>query len=54
MGRGSDVASATRLPVFPIRENRNHGFWLIVSPPDAKWKAPYSARFHSGASAPGG
>ncbi len=26
----------------------------IVSPPDAKWKAPYSARFHSGASAPGG
>ena len=29
-------------------------FWLIVSPPDAKWKAPYSARFHVGASAPGG
>jgi hypothetical protein len=28
--------------------------WLIVSPPDAKWKAPYSARFHVGASAPGG
>ncbi len=28
--------------------------WPIVSPPDAKWKAPYSARFHHGASAPGG
>lgn len=28
--------------------------WSIVSPPDAKWKAPHSARFHLGASAPGG
>ena len=28
--------------------------WLVVSPPDAIWKAPYSARFHGGASVPGG
>ena len=28
--------------------------WPIVSPPDANWKAPYSARFHVGASVPGG
>ena len=28
--------------------------WPMVSPPDANWKAPYSARFHVGASAPGG
>jgi hypothetical protein len=28
--------------------------WLIVNPPDAIWKAPYSARFQHGASAPGG
>ena len=27
--------------------------WPVVSPPDANWKAPYSARFHLGASAPG-
>ncbi len=28
--------------------------WSVVSPPDAIWKAPYSARFHGGASVPGG
>ena len=28
--------------------------WPVVSPPDAIWKAPYSARFHGGASVPGG
>ena len=28
--------------------------WPVVSPSDANWKAPYSARFHVGASAPGG
>ena len=46
MGRGSDVRR--HLAVHDV------GFWLMVSPPDAKWKAPYSARFHVGASAPGG
>ena len=35
-------------------ERTNDVVWLIVSPPDAKWKAPYSARFRFGASAPGG
>jgi len=35
------------------------GSWSVprmpigVSPPDANWEAPYSARFHFGASAPG-
>ena len=28
--------------------------WPVVSPPDAIWKDPYSARFHGGASVPGG
>jgi hypothetical protein len=31
-----------------------HQVWPVVSPPDAIWKAPYSARFHGGASVPGG
>jgi hypothetical protein len=44
MARGSDDS-------YTEREGR---LWLMVSPPDANWKAPYSARFHVGASAPGG
>ena len=35
--------------------DRDHSrFWLMASPPDANWEAPYSARFHFGASAPRG
>lgn len=33
---------------------RRSSGWLMVSPPDANWEAPYSARFQVGASAPGG
>jgi hypothetical protein len=35
-------------------KDRNVLGWPAVSPPDANWEAPYSARFHLGASAPGG
>jgi len=60
MGMGSDVVAIAHQRIdMPgsagaISEKRRNGFWRIVSPPDAKWKAPYSARFHFGASAPGG
>ncbi len=36
------------------RYHQRNEVWLIVNPPDAIWKAPYSARFQHGASAPGG
>jgi hypothetical protein len=36
------------------RNTNERRFWLMVSPSDANWEAPYSARFHLGASAPGG
>jgi len=51
METGSDVDAGSH---SRAREKRTNGSWHIVSPPDAKWKAPYSARFHFGASAPGG
>jgi len=41
-------------PEGPKSAREEKRVWPIVSPPDAKWKAPYSARFHVGASAPGG
>ena len=43
-----------RAPPVRYNEGNRLGLWLIASPPDANWKAPYSARFHVGASAPGG
>jgi hypothetical protein len=50
------VAAPNHSPAGPQHDDQQYeiGFWRIVSPPDAKWKAPYSARFHFGASAPGG
>ena len=36
------------------RTDNDRRFWLMVSPSDANREAPYSARFHFGASAPGG
>jgi hypothetical protein len=53
MQEGSDV-SGCRAPGFEPQQASHVVVWPIVSPPDAKWKAPYSARFHDGASAPGG
>lgn len=43
-----------RAPGERPRDRTNEMVWPVVSPPDANWKAPYSARFHVGASAPGG
>jgi hypothetical protein len=54
MGMGSDVDTRSSDSRYRPREKPTTGFWRIVSPPDAKWKAPYSALFHFGASAPGG
>ena len=66
MARGSDERHRDPLrlsgyavePALPEGEEERHKpapwFWPMVSPPDANWKAPYSARFHVGASAPGG
>jgi hypothetical protein len=34
------------------KSDNSNRFWLTVSPSDANWEAPYSARFHFGASAP--
>ena len=45
---------AARASGLRPRDGTNEMVWPVVSPPDANWKAPYSARFHLGASAPGG
>ena len=54
MGQGSDVVCCSSQLHLGHNDEYRTQLGLIVSPPDAKWKAPYSARFHSGASAPGG
>jgi hypothetical protein len=39
---------------YDLSNTNTHSMgWPVVSPPDANWEAPYSARFHFGASAPG-
>jgi hypothetical protein len=53
----SRVTSPEQSRVVPETGDRRPAtdeVWPVVSPPDAIWKAPYSARFHGGASVPGG
>lgn len=52
--RTSHVVYQAPGTTYPVLRVGGTPVWPIVSPPDAKWKAPYSARFHVGASAPGG
>jgi len=47
-------SASARISYDRRRTDNDRRFWLMVSPSDANREAPYSARFHFGASAPRG